>query len=152
MNGTQISSLDGQTAMRTKQDRMEVPCGTGFSNDISWGPSLKDTETLWDPHRYPINDYEGLLTADFGEHPMWEDNGELIDMITACLNPKEKAVINFVVFGGMSLTQAGKYLGAEFPRKGQPYPYSKQTVGNIRDRALEKMRTFLEGNNNDDSA
>lgn len=132
---------------RSKQDRMETPCGTGFSNDFTRGPSLKDTETLWDAHRYPINEYEGVMSADFLQHDMWEDDGSLIEFLTSCLTPQEKAVIDFVVFGDMSLAQAGKYLGAEFPRKGIPKPYSKQTVGNIRDKAVAKMRKFLEETN-----
>jgi cytochrome bd-type quinol oxidase subunit 1 len=56
------------------------------------------------------------------------------------LTEKELAVIELVVIGGMSLTVAGGWLGAEYGRK----PWSKQAVANIRDGALKKMRVYYE--------
>jgi len=132
---------------RSKQDRAEIPCGTGFVPTGTGGPSLSDTTTLWDAHREPINEYDALMRCDFDQYPVeCEDSTFLVEM-EALLTPKEKAVIGFLVYGGMSLYQTGRYLGAEFPRKGVPTPYSKMTVSNLRDSALAKMRNYLETQN-----
>lgn len=133
--------------MRTRQDRMEIPCGTGFSPDRMAGPSLSDTTTLWDAHREPVNGMEALMSADFDEYPDGPvADSSFLEEMESILTPKEAAVINFMVFGQMSLTTAGRYLGAEFPRRGVPKPYSKNAVRNIQMAALAKMRKYLEDN------
>lgn len=130
--------------MRTKQDRAEIPCGTGFQPDRTTGPSLSDTHTMWDAHREPINEYDALMRCDFDEYPEEPKYPEeLITMVEGILTPKELAVVNFLVYGGMSLAVAGRYLGEEFPRKDMPTPYSKMAVTQLRNSAFRKIETFL---------
>lgn len=132
--------------MRTKQDRAEIPCGTGFVPDRNAGPSLSDTHTLWDAHRLPIDEYDALMRCDFDEEPDdWGIQPDLFAIIeqAGILTDKELAVVNFMVVGGMSLAVAGRYLGAEFPRNGAPTPYSKMAVSQWRNSAFAKIETFL---------
>lgn len=140
--------------MRTKQDRFEIPAGTGYQGDQSGygGPSgrrprsvsLRDDKTLWDAHRQPDNEYEALMQCDFDQEPAELPDGSFLAETMACLTEKEQAVINFVVIGQMSYRDAGRVLGAEFPRHGVPKPYGKTCVGNIYNRAIKKMRKMLE--------
>jgi hypothetical protein len=125
---------------------MEIPCGTGYNVDNVRGPSLSDTTTLWDPHRHPDSEWEALQSADFDEYPEVVVPDSFLAEMESLLTPKELAVISFMVYGQMSLTQAGRYLGAEFPRRGQPRPFSKNAVRNIKMAALAKMRKHLEEN------
>lgn len=134
---------------RSVQDRREIPCGTGFNADRTTGPSLNDTRTPWDAHREPINDYQALMDTDFDEEPERIHDDSLIRFCESVLDEREKAVIAFTVYGGMSLAEAGRYLGAEFPRNGVPRPYSKMTVSNLKQSAVDKMRKHLLGGNND---
>lgn len=130
---------------RSKQDRAEIPCGTGFVVDRANGQSLSDTTTLWDAHRVPDSEYEALMVCDFGQEP--KENPyppEFLAKLEAILTPKELAVIQFIVYGDMSLAVAGKYLGAEFPRNDVPIPYSKMAVLQIRNSALTKLREAIE--------
>jgi DNA-directed RNA polymerase specialized sigma24 family protein len=129
---------------RSKQDRQEIASGTGYSADRTRGPSLVDTHGLYDAHRPPENEYQSLMEADFGQEPVDPFPQEtLITDAMAALTPIEAAVVSFIVFGGMSLREAGRYLGAEFPRNGVPTPYSKMGVSDIYKRALRKMRATL---------
>lgn len=129
---------------RSKQDRNEVPCGTGYQPLSARGPSLSETKSLYKAHREPINEYDALMQCDFMEEPEEPEDGAFLTETMACLTPKEQAVVNFVVMGDMSYWDAGRILGAEFPRKGIPKPYSKTTIGNIYNRAINKMRKHLE--------
>ena len=131
--------------MQSKQDRFEVPCGTGSQPMSARGPSLSETSSLWDSHRQPENEYDALMRCDFGEEPAPVSDPSFLEETMSCLTDKEKAVVNFIVIGGMSYRQAGRYLGAEFPRRGIPKPYSKMGVSQIYKRALAKMRQHLEG-------
>lgn len=129
-----------------------MPVGTGY-RESSYGtrfPSLVDTTTLWDPHREPINEYDALMRCDFGEEPADIPDGMFLAEMESVLTPKEWAAINFRIIGGMSLELAGKYLGAEFPRKGVPMPFSKQAVSNIVNGGLKKLRNHLERKDNDE--
>jgi hypothetical protein len=123
---------------------MEIPCGTGYNVDRLRGPSLSDTTTLWDAHRKTTNPYEALQSADFDEYPDVPGESLFLSEMESLLTPKELAVVSFVTYGQMSFSQAGRYLGAEFPRKGQPTPFSKNAVRNIYVRAINKMRKHLE--------
>lgn len=122
---------------RSVQERMETPVGVGYNPG---GPSLMDRTTLWDKHRGPINEYQALMEAGFLEEPRQVADATIWGTVADTLTPKEMAVINFRVVGGMSLRVAGQYLGAEFPRKGVPLPFSKMAVSNIQKRALAKLR------------
>jgi hypothetical protein len=129
---------------RSKQDRAEVPCGTGFVIDRTSGPSLSDTSTLWDAHRVPDSEYESLMVCDFGQETTANPYPEIfLQKLEAVLNPKELAVVQFLVYGNMSLSMAGKYLGAEFPRNGVPTPYSKMAVTQIRNSAYAKLKEAI---------
>ena len=147
--GTRTPSKGGNSMGRSIQDRREIPCGTGFNPDRTTGPSLNDTRTPWDAHREPINDYQALMDTDFDEEPATLHDSKLLEFCESVLDEREKAVIGFRVYGGMSLAQAGRYLGAEFPRNGVPRPYSKQTVSNLEQSAIVKMRKHLLGGSDD---
>lgn len=84
------------------------------------------------------------MQCDFGEEPPEPADPSFLAETMSVLTPKEAAVVDFIVIGGMSYRQAGRYLGAEFPRKGIPKPYSKMGVSQIYKRALAKMRQHLE--------
>lgn len=131
--------------MGQSRHRKEIPCGTGYSSDPN-SRSLSERSGLYDAHRPGINDYEDLMRCDFDEFPQ-ETNLPLQGIwytLEELLTPKELAVINFVVVGGMSLAVAGKYLGAEFPRRGVPTPYSKMAVSQLRDTAIAKIKHHLQ--------
>lgn len=137
-------------AWQSKQDRHEVPCGTGYAQGDSdghyRGGSLTVDTTLWDAHRQPENEFEALMVCDFGEEPPAHHDPMFLDEIETAsqLTDRERATLGFVVYGGMSLQKAGYYLGAEFPRKGVPYPYTKTSVARFRASALAKIRKHLE--------
>jgi hypothetical protein len=86
------------------------------------------------------------------DHPFPQRHEDpLLEELEAELTAMELAVIQFVVYGQMSFSQAGQALGAEFPRviirygpERRPYPYSKNRVKQIHDKAIIKLRTFLE--------
>ena len=121
---------------RSKQDRAEVPCGTGFIIDRGNGQSLSDTHTLWDAHRVPDSEYEALMVCDFGQEPQENPYPELfLQKLEAVLTPKELAVVQFLVYGSMSLSMAGKYLGT---------PYSKMAVTQIRNSAFAKLKEAIQ--------
>lgn len=132
---------------RTKQERREVPCGTGYAADTAGTRrvSLVDTHTMYDTHRPPASMYEAVMVADFDEQPRIPQSSFLEEMETAAgLTERERAVLAFTVYGGLSLRVAGQYLGAEFPRKGIPKPYTKPTVAAWKQRAINKLRDHIE--------
>lgn len=133
--------------MRSKQDRAEIACGTGFVADRTKGPSLSETANMYAAHQQPLNEYDALMRCDFDEYPTEPTHPEInLDELEADLTDKERSVLAFVVYGGMSLSKAGVELGHEFPRNGQPTPYSKTAVNELKNSALAKIRLRLETN------
>ena len=135
---------------RTVQDRHETPVGVRYNSDSvdadgsrRYDGSLVDNRPLWGPHHIPDTELEAIMVCAPGETPrvsFEELEPEKLEQALACLTEKELAVIELVVFGGMSLAVAGGWLGAEYGRR----PYSKQAVSNIRDGALAKLREHYE--------
>lgn len=125
---------------RTKQDRHEIPVGVQYQ-ETRYG-SLSDDTTLWDAHRPPANPYEALMVQ--GDTPadalMLQDAFSNIETAIkhAGLTERETAVIELVVFGGMSLAEAGRWLGPQFRDDGKPF--HKMTVSKLRDSAYVKLR------------
>lgn len=141
---------------RDKQDRHETPVGVRYTPNSSGDAgdhsdfgsrkrdgSLVDTRPLWGPHNVPNTIEEALIVCAPFQEPqlsLEEIHPEEMEVALALLTDKERSVIEFLVFGQMSLSQAGVWLGEEYGRK----PYSKQGVSNIRDSALRKMRKHYE--------
>ena len=141
---------------RTKQDRKEIPAEFQHDQDDDQPYKrqvvLKDDTTLWDPHRPPENDYEALMQP--GEERVSAETltgnwGAYADRVQqADLSDKELAVIEYTVFGDMSLSEAGRWLGLQFREDG--IAYSKTLVSKLRDSALAKLKiTFTEEQNED---
>ena len=125
---------------RTKQDRHETPVGVRYQE--TQRGSLSDDTTLWDAHRPPENETEALMqpgdnrvTAEQYEGA-WGNIQTLLDC--AALTEKELAVLEYITFGGMSLAEAGRWLGLQFRENGQPF--SKMMVSKLRDSGLMKLR------------
>lgn len=142
---------------RTKQDRHETPVGVRYQE--TQRGSLSDDTTLWDTHRPPNNEYEAMMQP--GDTPEssyelqheWKTIQTLLDC--ANLTEKELAVLEYITFGGMSLAEAGRWLGLQFRENGQPF--SKMMVSKLRDSGLVKLRAsfpqetfFFESENNDE--
>lgn len=143
---------------RSKQDRHETPSGVRYNGNNEGsgdGPhegsrrrdgSLVDNRPLHGPHIVPDTVTEALIVCAPFQDPVQsraEMDGTQLEGALALLTDKEAVVIDLVVFGQMSLSQAGEWLGREFGRG----PYSKQGVSNIRDSALRKMKEFYEHSN-----
>lgn len=133
---------------RTKQDRKETPSGVKYLPVFNprYDASLNDTATLWDDHRPPATDIEALMQPG-AERVSQETLGERWDDIqvkitAAGLTEKENAVIEYVVFGSMSLADAGRWLGLQFRENGKPY--TKTMVSKLRDSALSKLKEVFE--------
>lgn len=130
---------------RTKQDRHETPVGVRYE-ETGYG-SLGDTTTLWDTHRPPSNQFEALMAegetvADANQLSAdWEAYDQLI--VKANLSDKEQAVLEFVTFAGMSLAEAGRWLGLQFRENGKPF--SKMMVSKLRDSGISKLRVVFLG-------
>lgn len=140
---------------RDKQDRHEIPSGVRYNPDRDrgdggsgdgsrrWDGSLVDTRPLYKYHNVPDTIEEALVVcAPFQEPQLSREEMDVtsLEVALALLTEKERSVIELVVFGQMSLFQAGIWLGEEYGRG----PYSKQGVSNIRDSALRKMRKHYE--------
>ena len=128
---------------RDKQDRHETPVGVRYSPNLRDG-SLSEKDGPWKPHQTAENDYEALMSA--APHEDIEDSYEALSLgaewmadLLDILTEKERSVIELVVFGQRSLSEAGYILGLEYDRG----PYSKMGVSKIRDNALRKMRDAL---------
>lgn len=124
----------------------EWPAGLGYSS-APYGPSLVDDRHLYQNHRIPENEYQALMEADFGEEPalsvdereaQWAVIQERI--AAANLTEEEMAVVDLVVFGQMSLSEAGFYM-ARWAGINKAYP--KQRVHRIRNKAFAKLRETL---------
>ncbi len=132
---------------RNKQDRHEYPSGTGYVPPSERGPrtaSLVENAPLWGPHNVPDDEYEALMVCAPWEEPQQSQEEldverDLQEMLLSELTPKERTVIELVVYGQMSLSQAGVMLGHECGR----LPYSKAGVAKLRDSALAKLRAAL---------
>jgi len=127
---------------RSTQDRHETPVGVKYNGqheDATQGSkrydgSLTDTHTLWDVHRPPADVYEALMQP--GEpREEWSDDDWMADVLVV-LDLRERAVIDMLVFGQMSLSEVGVILGAEDGRRA----YSKQWIAKIRNRAILKLK------------
>lgn len=127
---------------RDKQDRHETPSGVRYEKYPVKGrtASLVENRPLWGAHTRPVNQYQSLMEASPGCEPEVSEDEinscEWIDIALDCLDVKERAVIDLVVFGQMSLSEAGEWLGTEF----RGCPYSKQWVAKLRNRAIRKVR------------
>lgn len=130
---------------RTKQDRKETPSGVKYLEGFNprYDASLRDTETLWDAHRPPDNDYEALMQPGepaVSQETLQERWGDIMGRIVrAGLTDKELAVVEYVIFANMSLSEAGRWLGLQFREDGKPY--TKTMVSKLRDSAIAKLRT-----------
>lgn len=119
---------------RTKQDRHETPVGVRYNDTTSKARngSLSDTETLWDPHRLPADEYEALMQP--GDHPDavtaetdWTEYQTLLD--DCGLTEAERDVIDMMVFGCHSLAWTARHMGC-----------SKTWVAKLKVSALNKIR------------
>lgn len=130
---------------RTPQDRHESAVGVRY-NETSrrWDGSLVDTKPLYGPHLVADNEYEALMQCPPRVEPIpcladVVDGAVMIEHFLSVLAPKERSVIELVVFGQMSLSQAGTVLAREY---GRNRAYSKTMVVKLRDSALQKMRSM----------
>jgi DNA-directed RNA polymerase specialized sigma24 family protein len=119
---------------RTKQDRYETPVGVRYNDAGSKARngSLSETDTLWDAHRHPENEYEALMQP--GDMPDAETLevawGEYEQKIAAAgLTAEEQEVFDMMVFGGHSLAWCANHLGC-----------SKTWVAKLKKRALVKLQ------------
>jgi len=140
---------------RTKQDRHEIPSGTGFVDPEAGGfqpkgGSLVETDNPWLAHRHPENEYQAMMEViphteiPATEAELEEEWSQVEATIrSAGLSEMELAVVEMTAMGEMSYRECGVYLGREFPRETDR-PYSKMTVSRIRDRALDKLRKVYE--------
>lgn len=135
---------------RFKHDAHEWSAGLGFvDNDERGprGPSIVDNRPLYGPHLVPENTYEALMTADFGCDPLMSSDEREADWLlfetkikNAGLTEAEALVVDCVVFGQMSLADAGRYLARS---EGRNKTYSRQYVHYLRNKAFEKLRKAL---------
>ena len=129
---------------RTKQDRWETAAGVQYNppEQRKRDGSLTDTNPLYQPHNVPDSETEALMVCKPFDDPAWShditaDLGNMIETFMNVLTPKEASVIELVVFGQMSLANAGMMLAQEY---GRNTAYSKALVAKYRDSALTKMR------------
>lgn len=149
MWGFQIVAMRGSPDPRTKQDRREVPAGTGYvPKEDGSGPSrgsLVENRPLWGQFKVPDTEYEALMEcAPLQEPPVPLEELRLAALAMGdaleCLTPIQRSVLELVVVGGMSLREAGRWLAREF---GREKPYSAMGVSKIRDAALVRLREYF---------
>ena len=102
---------------------------------------------IYRTHRQPVNDFQALMeTVPYQSEPMTEEeresdwSGFQQKLDAAGLTERESIVLDSIVFGGMSLTQAGDHLAR---CEGKNRAVSKTEIARIRDRAFEKLRTVF---------
>ncbi len=132
---------------RHKHDAHEWSAGLGFVDNDEHGrrgPSIVDNRPLYGPHNVPINQYQAMMEADFGEEPKMSSDEREADWLlfetkieSAGLTELERLVVDCVVFGQMSLSEAGMYLARHMSRNK---PYSRQHVHHLRNKAFDKLR------------
>ena len=137
--------------IRDRQDRHETPSGVKYNepSEAKWSGSLVDKRGLHEFHQVPDNQFEALMVCAPGEDPKFnqdeaEEVGTMIDTMLSILSPKERSVIELVVIGQQSLSEAGMLLAREY---GRSRSYSKALVAKYRDSALVKLRNVSGGNN-----
>ena len=131
--------------------RFEFPMGTGYNPDGS--ASLVDTvnHSLWGHH--PENEIQAIMEADFCEEPRLtveeiQASAEKVDdILETTLTEAEQLVVRCIVYGGMTLEEAGKYLARQ---QGLNRTYSRKTILKIRDRAYAKLRKLYPEMEDDD--
>lgn len=130
---------------RFKHDAHEWAAGLGYQEGT--GPSLVENRPLYGPHLVPENMYEALMTADFGQEPAMSSDEREADWLlfetkikNAGLSDKEAIVVDCVVFGQMSLSDAGDYLARA---EGRNKSYTRQHIHHLRNKAFAKLREAL---------
>lgn len=134
--------------IRDRQDRHETPSGVKYNEpaEAKWSGSLVDKRGLHEFHQVPDNEFEALMVCAPGEDPKLDQDqaegiGGMIESMLEILSPKERSVIELVVIGQQSLSEAGLLLAREY---GRSRSYSKALVAKYRDSALEKLRKVSE--------
>ena len=132
----------------TKHGAHEWSAGLGYvDNDehgARQGPSLVDDRPLYGPHHVPENQYQAMMEADFGQEPAMSADEREADWLlfqskieAAGLTEKEAVVVDCVVFGQMSLSQAGEFLARHV---GRNKSYTRPYIHHLRNQAFEKLR------------
>jgi hypothetical protein len=135
---------------RHKHDAHEWSAGLGFVDNPDRGPrgpSIVDNRPLYGPHNVPDNQYQALMECDFGEDPKMSSDEREADWLlfetkiaNAGLSCKEAVVVDCVVFGQMSLSDAGDYLARA---EGRNKSYTRQHIHYLRNKAFAKLREAL---------
>jgi len=130
------------TERKDTQDRHEIPVGVRYNrdqNDRRRHGSLVDNRPLHGPHQRPQSELEAIMQTPPMVDPQvsWDETpvSHLGEML-AILDPKERSVVELVVIGQMTLSEAGWWLGLEYGRS----PFTKQWVQVLEKRALAKLR------------
>lgn len=133
---------------RFRHDAHEWSAGLGFMTD--GGPSLVDNRPLYGPHNVPQNMYQAMMECDFGEEPAMSSDEREADWLlfearirAAGLDSKESIVVDCVVFGQMSLSEAGNYLARA---EGRNKTYTRQHIHHLRNKAFAKLRKAFTDN------
>lgn len=129
---------------RDRQDRHETPVGVKYNEpeERRYSGSIIDDRPMHGFHQVPDNQYEALMVCPPGHEPKMDQDqaeliGEWLNDFLDCLTPKERSVIELVVIGQQSLSEAGMFLAREY---GRGRSYSKALVAKYRDSGLQKLR------------
>jgi DNA-directed RNA polymerase specialized sigma subunit len=124
---------------RDSYDRNETQVGD-FHDNIS-------NRRLWQEHRIPYNQYEAMMTTIPGQtEQMSEEEREQDWTIfqqkieSANLTERETIVVNCIVYGGMSLSQAATVVAQA---EGSNKPPAKMVISRCRDKAFRKLRNVF---------
>lgn len=124
-----------------KFEKHETPVG-------QWSARAHEKQAgLYDAHRVYDNEYAALMETLPHETPNMSADEREADWLvfqqkleSANLTERETIIIDAIVYGGQSLTQAAAHLAR---CEGRNKTVSKTEVARIRDRAIRKLRTVF---------
>lgn len=133
---------------QAKWDRKETPIGEFL-------PSLQDPERrMYQQHRPPENDFQAMMEAlPLADIPMTAEEREAdwlgfeAKLERAGLTPRERLVLDCIVFGGMSLARTAVVVAQA---EGLSRAPAKMQVSRWRDRAYNKLRVVFSERNDDE--
>lgn len=124
-----------------KFEKHETPVG-------GWSAMAHEKQSgLYDAHRIPENEFAGLMETLPHQFPPMSEMEREADwllfqqkMDSAGLTVREQIVVDAIVFGGHSLTQAADHLAR---CEGRGKSVSKTEVARVRDRGYAKLRAVF---------
>lgn len=133
---------------QAKWDRKETPIGDFL-------PSLQDPKRrMYREHRPPENEFQAMMEAlPLDDVPMSAKEREADWLLfehkldKAGLTPRERLVMDCIVFGGLSLSRTATVIAQA---EGLSKAPAKMQVSRWRDRAFEKLRIIFSERNNDE--